>query len=521
MATAEKEEEIDEFAMFKARSLGVESEYLELARSGLLRKSIKKVPLGATKRRENDDDDYDDVTQRQYGGNNRNVGRDDVENNNFLGSDIGGCGAGLHRAHSYRASRRSPREGRPEASGEKEEAEDEATSSGKLSRQRNMTMPSRRKGEQQRPKQLQQLQQLPPEPPNALNDRSVLRVRNFSTKDGNIINRGDSIKIRKVGDGLAGARPRSCRAGSSIISPLARDQSKHFFENNSININNNLMNNNRSGSLRGVHNNNSSNVNNNIHNNISNGSINKSSLKLKTTAAAAATNKNNRKLYSNSASHLAITEFNYDNNNDDDDDINDSSNNINKRNKLPLKNSKFSRQFQSQDDDHAGKRVSGKYQQQQQSHQQQYQQQNNNIQATTSLSASTLTTKQRHINNINNNNNHTQHQTTDQLNDNVCEDGGHVTYHNGHHQENDGGVNNDDDDDHNNILLQNDVTINRSHDEDDVVVYKVVVMGMTGVGKTTLTHQMLTSEYLANNENNDMGIHTHKYPKYKNTNVVK
>lgn len=45
--------------------------------------------------------------------------------------------------------------------------------------------------------------------------------------------------------------------------------------------------------------------------------------------------------------------------------------------------------------------------------------------------------------------------------------------------------------------------------EEDVVVYKVLVLGSQGVGKTTLTMQLLTSEYLANNEN-DNGKHTNK-----------
>lgn len=41
----------------------------------------------------------------------------------------------------------------------------------------------------------------------------------------------------------------------------------------------------------------------------------------------------------------------------------------------------------------------------------------------------------------------------------------------------------------------------RTETEDEADVYKVLVLGGQGVGKTTLTKQLLTSEYLANNEN--------------------
>lgn len=41
----------------------------------------------------------------------------------------------------------------------------------------------------------------------------------------------------------------------------------------------------------------------------------------------------------------------------------------------------------------------------------------------------------------------------------------------------------------------------RTETEDEAEVYKVLVLGSQGVGKTTLTKQLLTSEYLANNEN--------------------
>ena len=39
------------------------------------------------------------------------------------------------------------------------------------------------------------------------------------------------------------------------------------------------------------------------------------------------------------------------------------------------------------------------------------------------------------------------------------------------------------------------------HEEDPGVVYKVLVLGSQGVGKTTLTQQLLTSEYLPNSDN--------------------
>ena len=37
--------------------------------------------------------------------------------------------------------------------------------------------------------------------------------------------------------------------------------------------------------------------------------------------------------------------------------------------------------------------------------------------------------------------------------------------------------------------------------------FQVVVMGGSGVGKSTLVNQLMTSEYLANKENNDQGIY--------------
>ena len=55
-----------------------------------------------------------------------------------------------------------------------------------------------------------------------------------------------------------------------------------------------------------------------------------------------------------------------------------------------------------------------------------------------------------------------------------------------------------------NCISDNNLLENKIRYQDDDVVYKVVVMGMTGVGKSTLTQQILTSEYLANNEN-DLG----------------
>lgn len=41
--------------------------------------------------------------------------------------------------------------------------------------------------------------------------------------------------------------------------------------------------------------------------------------------------------------------------------------------------------------------------------------------------------------------------------------------------------------------------------DEEVAVYRVLVLGSQGVGKTTLTQQLLTSEYLANNDSNDIG----------------
>ena len=46
------------------------------------------------------------------------------------------------------------------------------------------------------------------------------------------------------------------------------------------------------------------------------------------------------------------------------------------------------------------------------------------------------------------------------------------------------------------------VTLCRTDPEEDQgVVYKVLVLGSHGVGKTTLTQQLLTSEYLPNSDN--------------------
>jgi len=110
----------------------------------------------------------------------------------------------------------------------------------RLSRSRNMTMPARRRTSSsgRSPRPPSDYREKSPQPPVQLAvdvseldldgtsaDVAVYRVRNFSTKSGNVINRGDSIKVRRghKADPENGSAKAIRRTSSDSASRTRRD----------------------------------------------------------------------------------------------------------------------------------------------------------------------------------------------------------------------------------------------------------------------------------------------------------
>lgn len=484
----EESTEIDEFAMFKARSLGVESEYLEMARVGLLRRSMRqRAPLESMKHRDSYRDqngvligseDYKYPGQKDSG----DEGAVPGPGGHLLSTE----GTNLQRAHSFRAQRRTPGEKRPSTVHQCDDhtSTGDQSETGKLSRHRNMTMPARRRfdsragpitdtsasadNENLRSRHQRSVPADDDGGQYPIGDRSVLRVRNFTTKDGNIINRGDSIKIRR-GTKTAG-----------LSSPLGKDNTRSFGNSISVPQNRDVRLSPRSGSLKSTG--------------------NAAGFGARKSIAATLVSSEGTRPFSSSATHLAVVR-------------NEASSDVEGpqilRRDSQLRGHRLSRQFQSQDEERL---IAGS---------------NSAIQSQGRLAESELSAST--SSNLGSrgfrppSHSSTQHTqigeeaieldylgeavltqeepyvqsprrilqqqgfqgsqmsisanvVVEEQNENETEEGGVEV----REEAQDGGP---------------------ADDEEEQVVYKVVVMGSVGVGKTTLTHQMLTSEYLANNEN--------------------
>ena len=273
-------------------------------------------------------------------------------------------------------------------------------------------------------------------------DRSVLRVRNFSTKDGSIINRGDSIKIKKL------TKTTPC------VSPLSQHQAPNT-DANRVSCGNLKLSNDYN-SKNPLHN----------HNN---------------------NDDDDQRQLSNSASHLNAKNAQ----GIADDDAKSAKN-----------NKRLSRQFQSHDEEHKHcfKTCT-------------------DDNSSLALGTPTSVSSQRRLISDSKNKALVKGRNCNyNINDYSASGDGEDEGEEDHADnadlqsvdvqacrsafETNNNVNNASKNCHNNNNSSN----NKSRNQDDDVVYKVVVMGMTGVGKSTLIKQMLTSEYLANTENEIGGL---------------
>jgi len=135
------------------------------------------------------------------------------------------------RRHSYRSSsKRSSQNVSPKPTTNPDSRLSSGEGHRRLSRSRNMTMPARRRTSSsgRSPRPPSDYRDPPPQQqpefdasetdPNgvaAAADIAVYRVRNFTTKSGSVINRGDSIKVRRghttaAAAGLRRPRQRLC-----------------------------------------------------------------------------------------------------------------------------------------------------------------------------------------------------------------------------------------------------------------------------------------------------------------------
>ena len=298
-----------------------------------------------------------------------------------------------------------------------------------------------------------------------IGDRSVLRVRNFTTKDGNIINRGDSIKIRR-GTKTAG-----------LSSPLGKDNLRSFGNSISVPQNRDVRLSPRSGSLKST--------------------ANAAGFGARKSIAVSMVSCEGSRLFSSSATHLAVGR------NEGSPDIEGPQT---PRRDSQLRCHRLSRQFQSQDEERL---IAGS---------------NSAVQSPGRLVESELSAST--SSNLGSrgfrppSHSSTQHtqigeeaieldylgeagltheepyvQSPRRIPQQQCQGSqmsisANVVVEEQNENETEEGE------------VQEETQDGRPADyEEEQVVYKVVVMGSIGVGKTTLTHQMLTSEYLANNEN--------------------